>query len=204
MPLMPLDLPSTRLRKASLNFGEIFCDNLGSSQDISSFFKLSTPSNAPISLWFAPLDFSLNQGTVTVERTEVLFERGYQIAFWGKVNFLKQYVNMILGLTEQSLKKALGIHGLPHNFVLQIPVEGPFNHVRINKELATARIAFLLAKSSGLTRQGGVFGNIVDLLGDMANDQRNTPPPRPPFPWDKALSLFEEEEKRNTTVHIIH
>ena len=202
LPLAPFDISQIRLRKAILDFGEILCKNLGSPQDIGSFFKLQ-PANSPISLWFTPLELGINQGVMSIDRTELLYDRAYQICFWGKINLMKQKVKMILGLTEQSLRKALGIQGLPRNFVLQIPMEGSFNNVKINKEIATARIAFLLAKSSGLTKQGGVFGNVIDLFGDMANDQSSTPPPKPPFPWQQALSQHEEEEKQKTTVNIL-
>ena len=202
LPLAPFDISQMRVRKAILDFGEILCKNLGSPQDIGSFFKLQL-ANSPISLWFAPLELGINQGVMSIDRTELLYDRAYQICFWGKINLMKQKVKMILGLTEQSLRKALGIQGLPRNFVLQIPMEGSFDHVKINKEVATARIAFLLAKSSGLTKQGGVFGNVIDLFGDMANDQSSTPPPKPPFPWQQALSQHEEEEKQKTTVNIL-
>lgn len=201
LPLFPFEMSQVRLRKATLDFGELLCENLGSAQDIGGFFKLQLAN--PVSLWFAPLELGINQGVMSVDRTELLYDRAYQICFWGKINLIKQKVKMILGLTEQSLRKALGIQGLPRNFVLQIPMEGSFNNVKINKEIGAARIAFLLAKSSGLTKQGGVFGNVVDLFGDMANDQRSTPPAKPPFPWQQALSQHEEEERQKTTVNIL-
>lgn len=203
LPLNPFDMSRMQIRFASVNLGQILCANTGSPEDIGGFFKLAMSKNTPINLWFAPMDFSIANGYMNIDRTEVLYNKAYQVAIWGKINLMKKYVDMNLGLTEQALRKALGIQGLPRSFVLQIPMQGPVGNVRINKEVATTRIAFLLAKASGITKQGGIWGGLANMLGDMANDQSSIPPPKPPFPWETALNDFEEEYKKETTIQII-
>lgn len=202
-PLAPFDLSKVQIRSAKANLGQITCNNLGSPEDVGGFFKLSLNRSSKIYLWFAPMDFSISNGSMNIDRTEVLFDRAYQIAYWGRINLLRKYVDMTLGLTEQSLRKALGIRGLPPKFVLQIPMEGPIGNVRINKDLATARIAFLIAKTTGITKQSGIWGGVVDMLGDMANDQSSVPPAKPPYPWESELSDLEKARERERTLHII-
>lgn len=196
-PINPYSLDRFQIRSGKIDLGEITCKNKGNPEDIGGFFKLNLSSSTPVSLWFAPIDFSLSNATLHLDRTEVLYNRGYEIAFWGKILLGEQKVKMTLGLTEQSLQKALGIHGLPRSFVLQIPMEGPLNDVRVNKELATARIALLVAKTSGLTNYGGIWGGIASALNEFANDQTMVPPPKPPYPW------HQHNKKSSENLHII-
>jgi len=202
-PLDNFAIKKVQIRQGSVNFGKILCENQGNPLQISGFFKLGQQKDQQLSLWFAPMDFTLSQGLLYIDRTEVLFNDAYQIAFWGNIDLIHNYVKMILGLTEQSLRKALGIRGLPKSFVLQIPMTGPIDNVQIDTNVATARITFLLAKASGLADQAGLWGDIVNVLGDFANDQSSVPPAKPPFPWKDALSRYELEEKRRLTNAII-
>jgi hypothetical protein len=199
-PLDPFDLKKLQIRKAQMNLGQMICTNYGNPYQLSTVFKLSLNHSTPIALWFAPMDFSIDHGTMSIDRTEVLFNNAYQIAFWGEIHLVQKVVDMILGLTEQSLRKGFGIRGLPKDFVLQVPMEGPIGNVKVNTELATTRVALLIAKSAG---QGGLWGGIVGALSDFANDQENVPPAKPPFPWQDHLSQYEQEEKKESSVHII-
>lgn len=201
-PLDPFDLKKFQIRQASLNLGQIICTNYGNPFQLSGVFKLSLDHHNQTAFWFAPMEFSISNGYLSMDRTEVLFNNAYQIAFWGRINIVQKVVDMILGITEQSLRKAFGIRGLPRSFVLQIPMGGPIGNVKISTDVATARIAILIAKSSGID-QGGLWGGIVNALSDMANDQESVPAAKPPFPWQDALSKYEEEEARSKTVNII-
>lgn len=202
-PLEHFDIKTLQIRQARVDLGRILCENRGNPLEVSGFFKLSQDKHGQLALWFAPMDFSVGNGLMQIDRTEVLFNDAYQIAFWGRMDLAKNYVNMVLGLTEQSLRKALGIRGLPKSFVLQIPMTGPVDNVKINTEIATARITFLLAKASGLTDQAGLWGGIVNTLGEFANDQTTVPPAKPPFPWQEQLSLYEAEEKKRLSAQIL-
>lgn len=203
IPFDPYDFSSIQVRNGSIDLGEITCTNTGNPQDVGSFFKLKLSSKDSIDLWFTPINFSLSNGVMYVDRTEVLYNKAYEIAFWGKLDIAKNNASMTLGLTEQSLRKGLGIRGLPRSFVLQLPMEGPIHDVKINKEIAATRLALFLAKTSGATNYGGLWGGIASALSDFANDQTTVPPANPPFPWEGKLSLFEEENKSKSEVNII-
>lgn len=203
MPIQPFNLENLYIRDGLLDIGKITCSNAGSPNDVEGIFKLNTSKKKNIDLWFAPTEFSISNGFLNVDRTEILFNKAYQIAVWGRVNLIKQYVNMILGLTAQSLNEAFGLRGLPKNFVLQIPMTGPIGDVHINKELAATRVALLLAKTSGVTKNAGAFGSIFDVLGEFANDQSSVPAPKKPFPWDRTINQLIEEHRKERDLHII-
>ncbi len=203
IPFEPYDFQSIQIRKASINLGQITCSNTGNPQEIGSFFKLNLKSQEPLNLWFTPLDFSLSNGIMYIDRTEILYNKAFEIALWGKLDIENNFAQMTLGLTEQSLRKALGVKGLPRSFVLQLPVEGPIDNVKINKEIAVTRLALFLAKTSGAANYGGLWGGIASALSDFANDQTMVPPAKPPYPWEGKLSSYEQEQKNQDTVHII-
>ena len=113
------------------------------------------------------------------------------MALWGDINFVRRYVDMILGLTAQSLKAALGISGLDPSYVLQVPVKGPFGNVQVDKGTATSRIALLIARKQVAPR-AGVWGQVFGAIGGMADDQSDVPPPKPPFPWQNVINLHEK------------
>ncbi|WP_420420574.1 hypothetical protein [Simkania sp.] len=190
VPIKDLALKSTNLSYGMIDFGQITCRNTGSASDISGIFKMEGNQNL-ISLWFAPMEFNIKSGLMYVDRTEILYNRAYQVALWGDINFVGRYVDMILGLTAQSLRAALGISGLDPSYVLQVPVKGPFGNVQIDKGTATSRIALLIARKQVAPR-AGVWGQVFGAIGGMADDQSNVPSPKPPFPWQNILNLHEK------------
>ena len=78
------------------------------------------------------------------ERTEIMIAQTYQVCIWGDLKFPSQKVDMVLGLTAGCLRAAFGIKNLPDDYVLQIPMKGPMNDVKIDSGKATAKIAALL------------------------------------------------------------
>lgn len=190
VPIKDLALRSTNLSYGMIDFGQITCRNTGSASDLSGIFKMEGNQNL-ISIWFAPMEFNVKSGLMYVDRTEILYNRAYQVALWGDINFVRRYVDMILGLTAQSLRAALGIGGLDPSYVLQVPVKGPFGNVQVDKGTATSRIALLIARKQVAPR-AGVWGQVFGAIGGMADDQSNVPPPKPPFPWQNMLNLHEK------------
>jgi hypothetical protein len=188
--LFPYNRAGINIPSGRLELGKIYCTNEGDVNVTLGLLKLSQ-SSPTLELWFAPTDFAVNQGLLEAERTEILAARTYQVCTWGEVSFVKAKVDMILGLTASCLKKAFGINDLPSNYVLQIPVRGPFHDVHVDSSKAKGKIAALL-----LWQQKDLAGNIVggkagNLLGKFVNkalplpdSDSKAPPPKHPFPWE--------------------
>ncbi len=180
IPIRNFNWQNVRIGAGRLDFGKIIVASQGSAADLIDIFKIRRPNQ--VTLWFAPMDFSIKNGKMDIQRTEILYDAAYQIAIWGRVNFPRRNVNMTLGLTAQSLYRSLGLR-LPPSYVLTIDVEGPFGNVQIDKASAIAKIALLIADRSGIAPQQGVPGAVFDIIQGFAHDQSSVPPPRPPFPW---------------------
>lgn len=182
VPLKNLHIRNMNFNYGQLDLGQILCKNVGSANDVSTLFKTEGDKNT--SFWFAPMEFNVRQGNMYVDRTEILYNHAYQVCLWGDINFVRRYVDMTLGLTAQALASALGIGGLDSDYVLKVPVEGPFNNIDIDTGAATGKIAFLVARKQ-IAPQAGIWGQVFGAIGDLADDQSDVPPPKPPFPWQK-------------------
>ena len=73
MPLKPFKLENLQIRDGSLDLKRIVCSNIGSPNDVGGIFKLKTSKSKDLSLWFAPSEFSLSNGLLNIDRTEILF-----------------------------------------------------------------------------------------------------------------------------------
>lgn len=174
-----------------LSLGKCSVSNKGLLQNVSSLFRLK---NQRLHFWFAPFEAKCSQGILQVARTEVLVENSFEVCLWGNINILKSYVNFHLGLTEQGLKRALGIHGLDPSFVLDVPIKGPYKKVSVDTKLAAAKIGALIAHSQ--SDHFGDFKPFVDLFHAMMNDQSSIPPPRPPYPWNNPIASMKLTPER--------
>lgn len=183
VPLKNLHIRNMDFNYGQLDLGQIVVKDVGSAEDVGSLFKMGNRGNK--SLWFAPSVFNMKGGKMYVDRTEILYNHAYQICLWGKVKFPSRKVDMTLGLTAQALRAALGIQGIDDDYVLKVPVRGPFGNVKIDKGAGGSKIAFLLARKH-LAPQTGIFGQVLGAVGDLADDQSDVPPKKTPFPWQQG------------------
>lgn len=182
VPLKNFSTQNMSFNYGQLDLGEILAQNTGSASEIGGLFKLDARGNQ--SFWFAPSEFQMKQGKLYVDRTEILYNRAYQLCLWGDINFPRKYVDMILGLTAGALRSTLGIQGISDDYILKVPVEGRFGNVKIDTGAATGKIGFLIARKQ-VAPQFGRWGKVLGAIGDLTDDQSDVPPPKPPFPWQQ-------------------
>ncbi len=197
LPLDTISITSMQAPFFALDLGQIEVQNDGTMDLASVFFKKKFSNT--IRLWFAPIECQLKNGLLNLTRTEVLIAPNLPVAFWGKIDFKKQYVDLTLGLSAASLKATLGISGLPSNFVLTIPVRGPFNQVKVDKGSAITKITTLIAAGQGFT---GQLGGVLGLMNQMMNDQGSIPKPKRPFPWEKPTSYLDLQTKKEFLLNL--
>jgi hypothetical protein len=149
LPLFPSNLSTIAIPHGKIELGKVFCRNEGNVNITLGLLKTKQfDKSGELALWFAPIDLSLKQGIAEIDRTEILLADTFDICLWGNIDLVKEDVDMVLGLTAQTLAKAFGIKGLPENYVLTIPMKGPADNVKINTGYTevTSRTGFLLAR----------------------------------------------------------
>lgn len=201
--LHPFTFSGMTIPNARIELGQIFCKNEGNLNVAMGLLKLSQFSkDKEMKLWFAPIDLHIQKGVTDCERTEILVADTYDICTWGKVDLVKNYVDMVLGLTASCLKKAFGIKDLPSDYVLQLPMKGPTNNVQIDTGKATAKVtALLLWQQKSLAGDiiggsaGSFLGGVLDKLGPLPDFDAKAPPAKRPFPWETPY----EDKKKHTS-----
>jgi hypothetical protein len=206
LPLFPFELSNLAVPYARLELGQLTCRNQGNLTVVLGLLRSKLFSKEKnLKLWFAPMDLHIKNGVVDMERTEILVSETFDIALWGKIDFLNNYVDMILGLTSDCLSKAFGIKNLPKNYVLQLPMKGSGDRVEINKTKATAKIAALLAWQQknlsgafkGKGPAGAILGDLLGAIGVLPDLDAPSPPPKHPFPWE--VKAAEKDQKKKSS-----
>jgi hypothetical protein len=176
---------SIQIPRMQINLGKIYSKNEGALASALEQLKSKESKNKEIEIWFAPLDINIKQGIIGIERTEFLLDKRYDMAFWGQVDLVKNYAELILGITAGAMKEAFGMGQLPKDYVLKIPVEGPLDNIQIKKGVASSKIAALLLwQSDLLSKVAGPFGGVLKQVIPPPGGEGKTPPAKHPFPWE--------------------
>jgi hypothetical protein len=207
LPLHPFDKGRMSIPTARIELGKVACRNEGNVNIALGLLKTKQfEKNKEVLLWFAPMDLHIQAGTLNMERTEILLAETFDVALWGKVLLVDNYVDMILGITASALNEAFGIKDLPSDYVITIPIKGPADNVQINSKTATAKIALLLAGqqkdlSNSIKKNpaGAILGGLMQQMSKMPDNER-VPPAKHPFPWERGKTGMREvstEKKRH-------
>jgi hypothetical protein len=192
LPVKGFDMSQIQMSTGRLEIGQLEAKNEGSLQTALGILKMGQYRPGEIvPLWFAPLDFTIREGQMNCERTELLIADSLQVCLWGRINLQTDSVDAIFGLTSSCLDQAFGIKDLPKDYVLQIPVRGTLADLQVNKSKATAKIGTLLlwqqrSAAAGLVKGpgGAILGEIMSKIGPIPGGNEKAPPAKRPFPWE--------------------
>lgn len=183
-PIKDFDFRSLSIQNASISLGKVKFSNQGQLGEILSL--LTPPESELIVVWFTPLYLNLTEGNLTLQRIDMLISDRFPIATWGSVNFIKDRVDMVIGLSGYALSHAFDLGPLDPNDFLQIPLKGTTANASIDKRRATARISALVAQSHG-SPQGLVIGTVLNIVSGGLTEERSPPPTTNPLPWANSL-----------------
>lgn len=153
---------------------------------------LHTQKMDKMTVWFTPLYFNVAQGTLNIERMDMLVLDRYPLAIWGKINFIKDKVKMFLGLSSTALAQAFNAQGLDKTFMLPLPISGTLKSASIDKKKATSHITSVVAKGKGA--QGKLFGTFLDLTSGGYKAEPIPPSITIPLPWE-GTENYQKMEK---------
>lgn len=149
-------------------------------------------------VWFTPIYFSLNEGLLTLYRTDMLIANTYPLANWGTVDFQTNQLRLFIGLTGRAIRSAFNVKGLKESYMLPIPVKGPIRKPQVDIAKVSPQISALIAKSQGST-EGKLLGTFLDIASNVVTDEQGIPEPTTsPLPW--ADSLPKEEPDTETKI----
>jgi hypothetical protein len=191
LPIHNFSKSNLTISNAKVELGKVY---FSSQSQLSKILSLLFSSRDQLLVWITPTYFSLKNGTIHLERVDLLINEGYPLATWGNVDLSKEKVNMIIGLTGTALAKAFNLTEIPHNYMLQLPLKGPLKGPSIDKAKATARISALVAQNQG-GPHGAVLGTVLDIASGSLTEEPVPQSRTNPLPWAELL----QNEKNSTT-----
>lgn len=185
LPLKDISTANVSIGQAALEMGKVSFSS--SSQLAKVLSLLMTSSSEQFMVWLTPAYFSLNQGTLDLKRVDMLVSDKYPIAAWGNVDFLRERVNMIIGLSGSAIQKAFSVSKVPNSYFLQIPLRGKLDNPSFDKAKAAARLSALVAQTQG-GPQGMVIGTVLDIASGGLSEPPPPPPTTNPLPWANMMA----------------
>ena len=195
LPLFPLNTVAAEISHGMIDLGKVQFANSG---QLGNVLSLIIPIKQDyLSVWLTPIYFSLHNGSLKLERVDMLISEQYPIAAWGKVNLIKDKVNMIIALSGLAISKAFNVPIQDKNYFLQLPLKGTMSSASIDKAKATSRISSLVAQSQG-SPHGYLIGTFLDITSGNLSEKKAPPPTTNPLPWSHIL---QEEDKPSETTN---
>lgn len=188
MPLKEFNINNVQVGRASIEMGVMYFKNEG---QLGKILRIFTPSNSEqIMVWFTPAYINIENGVLKLERMDMLVTNTYPIALWGIVNLPGERIDMTVGLSAQSLKKAFNVPTLDKNYMMTLPYRGKIGKASIDKTKITTKITALTAQVLG-GPQGFVLGTAIQLATTLAEDPV-PPPTTSPLPWNSAEQTVDD------------
>lgn len=180
--IFPFTLQNMSIGDSTLKLGKLTISSQGDLGEILSLLTKTQGEN--IIVWFTPLYFNMQEGQININRMDMLIMDEYPIATWGKVNFPKDRVQMMIGFTPRAIEKAFKLEGLPTDYLLQIELKGTINNASVNRSKALAKISSLVASTQGV--EGMIVGSVIDIASGSLSDPAPPAPTTTPLPWETA------------------
>lgn len=197
-PLRQLDLSQAQIGLATIELGKMTFSNHG---QLGTIFDLLRPSSSEdLSVQFTPIYLNMQSGIVRLGRMDMLILNRYPLALWGKVDTVKDKVDMRIGITGVALSQALNLSRLDKDYMMQLPLKGTMGGASIDKNKAAARISALVAQNQG-SAQGMIIGTFLDIAGGSLSEEKPPSPTTNPLPWEKYMletSTDTEKEKHSS------
>lgn len=190
LPLSPFEVSQMQIDSAVFEMGKLHFNHAGEVKKVVNLLR--TVRSNQISVWTTPQYLSMENGILTLYRMDMLILDHYPLATWGKIDFVKDDVNMVVGLGGQTLAHAFEIEGLNKDMMLQIPVRGTLKNAKVDSSKATTRIGALLAQ-----HKAGPEGLVIGTVLEFANgrEPKVPPPTTKPLPWDNQEISEKADEK---------
>lgn len=195
-PLEPFDTKEIKVKKASVDLSKMSVEKggpLDSVLEILQLKKLRQVDN--LNVWFTPLYFSILDGLVKYERMDALIDEQYPIAIWGELHLPKYDLDMVLALSSESLKHALGIQVADASYMLQVPMKGNLLKPRIDAKKALARIGQLLAQSQVGGDAASIIGGVLGMVAKKDYEPAIPSSTVSPLPWEGEISEKRRQEE---------
>lgn len=185
LPLKSPSLADLQFQQAELKLDKMLFVKDGPLGKIVSVLGVQAPK---FIVWFTPIYFSMEQGTIAMHRADMLVADTYPLAAWGNVNLNSEELDLTIALSEISLKNAFNIE--TGNW-FKIPVRGSLHHPKIDLAVITTYVASLTAASKA-GAPGKFLGSVIEKAADFIAADPIPDPSTSPLPWQTTSNASKE------------
>lgn len=180
----PFTFKGIRVTKAIIDIGKIRVRNGGEIQRLMDFLKAKEISEDKwMDAWFTPIFVSLIEGTASYKRFDLLLAEKVHLAFWGRIDLVKDKVKMTMGIASSTLTQRFNIMGLSKDDMFQVKMRGRSSDVELDWSSAYTRIGIIVARLAG-GHIGYLVGGVIEQIVSVFGDEATPPPTTKPFPWE--------------------
>ncbi len=176
LPLKNFSISNVTVKEAAVELGEITLDNGGILSPLVAFLKSTSGQNTTAR--FTPLKASLRKGTARYSRMDTIIANSFHTVTWGTIDISNDKLDIILGLTSDTLDKVFDLEDLPEDYILEIPIRGSTANPKVDWSKAAAKIGTLFLKKKIDEKVPGL-GTAIDGLfnkSDKDDDSEDNSP----------------------------
>lgn len=182
---LPFSFEKLRVGKATLHLEQLIFSN---GEKIAALIsKLQPDQFLPVptmTAWFSPLSFHIDRGVLKIDRTDALLDDSVHLSTWGRVDFIRDQLDLVLGIPADTLNHSFGIKDLPKNYMIKVDIRGSTKNPEVLKTPAMAKIATLMA--TGKLPKEGILGSLASIFSSPKVDE-DVPEAPPSYPWDGKI-----------------
>lgn len=199
VPVEDFAIDNVSAANVKLELGTINLENRG---PLALLMKLARRQNArQMQAEFSPLIVSLKNGKVHHEnRLDTLIDGSFHLVTFGDIDLARQQLDMVVGLTADTLDDVFGAEGLDPRLVYQIPVTGP--QAKPNIDIGKAGVELgTLRERTKLAKDNPLLGGLLNaLLGELFGKNKPVPAQsQTPLPWAGNTQSRAEPPQRQPT-----
>ncbi len=182
--LKPFSLKTIQAKNIKIEPGILYCKNIGMLSLLVNLFKVKSSDETTV--WTTPVYIEIKDGIVHCKRADALLANTFPVATWGKIDLVKNSLDMTLGLSGTSLTRAFDIPKLDPSYMVQIPIRGTIQSPKIDTALVTTKLTALkLMQTRSSTTS--IIGGLLDVATTIVDKESPAPAPTThPFPWKLA------------------
>lgn len=187
VPLKPFSLENVVINSLQIDPGILKVKKGGLLGMLLSLLKIDSSSNSEVQMQFTPIYMQMQDGVVTCKRADALVASAFPVATWGKIDLANDTIQMMLGLSGASLKRAFHLRNVDPEYLLQIPIRGSAKSPKIDTVMATAKITALKMQEKKSNGPAAILGGLLEVAASAVDGEEAPPPPTTyPFPWNKG------------------
>lgn len=179
VPFAPFAWEGVQVPHARIETGALTLKNEGAIATLRAF--AGPNAGKTLRATISPIVGKVAAGVIALERVDVNVADALRFGVWGKIDMVREFVDMQVELPSETLANTVGLVGLSPNTSVRLPLRGPFGGVKVDYTAVASQLPLMAAQQpidrtmQGLgSVLGALTGGAVNLPGTGAGTSAPT------------------------------